>query len=159
VWDVSAGDCLASLEEHSNYVNCVAVLPNGNIISGSFDNTLKIWDVSSGQCLKTLQGNGKSVYCVTALPNGNIISAIDDGSLEVWVSSYLSLSLAEMKKNASVLVQACRTKTSFFASLPDELDRKIIAHTGNTCVHNEKDRDKSVDIFCKQAKNEHNPKN
>ena len=38
-------------------VNCVAVLSNGRVVSGSDDRTLKVWKVSSGQCLGTLTGH------------------------------------------------------------------------------------------------------
>ncbi len=35
---------------HTNYVNAVAYSPDGsNIVSGSWDDTLKIWDASSGK--------------------------------------------------------------------------------------------------------------
>ena len=64
VWDVSTDDCHQTLTGHTNWarrrrpveprvdrsstprraqVNCVAVLPNGNVVSGSGDRTLKVW--------------------------------------------------------------------------------------------------------------------
>ena len=64
VWDVSTGACLQTLRGHASgarrrrpvdttrrrlastrraQVNCVAVLPNGNVVSGSGDRTLKVW--------------------------------------------------------------------------------------------------------------------
>ncbi len=76
---------------HSSAVNCVAVLPNGNVISGSTDGTLKVWDIHSrtllssfGASLKTLRGHMGSVYCVAVLPNGNAISGSEDETLKVW---------------------------------------------------------------------------
>ena len=35
----------------------VAILPDGNAISASADNTLKVWDLKTGQCVMTLQGH------------------------------------------------------------------------------------------------------
>ena len=35
--------CTHTLEGHTDYVMCVAVLPNGDVVSGSNDHTLKIW--------------------------------------------------------------------------------------------------------------------
>ena len=35
-------------------VECVAALSNGNVVSGSWDFTLKVWDVSRGRCRRTL---------------------------------------------------------------------------------------------------------
>ena len=65
VWDPSSGQCLRTLTGHTNYarrrrpveqrvdrsstlrraqVNCVVALPNGRLVSGSTDRTLKVWE-------------------------------------------------------------------------------------------------------------------
>ena len=46
-----------TLQGHTQSVISVAVLPDGNAISASYDNTLKVWDLKSGQCVMTLQGH------------------------------------------------------------------------------------------------------
>ncbi len=41
----------------------VCVMPDGRVISGSSDNTLKVWDISRGECIQTLKGHSwVSVY-------------------------------------------------------------------------------------------------
>ena len=78
VWSLTSGECLQTLRGHTGVarrrrpverrvdrsstprraqVLCVAVLPNGRVVSGSRDNTLKVWDASSGECLRTLGNN------------------------------------------------------------------------------------------------------
>ena len=46
-----------TLQGHTQSVWSVAVLPDGNAISASYDKTLKVWDLKSGQCVMTLQGH------------------------------------------------------------------------------------------------------
>jgi len=46
IWDSSTGSLKRTLTSHSSYVNTLAVLQNGALASGSFDNTIKIWDIS-----------------------------------------------------------------------------------------------------------------
>ena len=68
---------LAGLNGHTAWINCIAVLPNGNIVTGSLDHAAKIWNPTNGQLLQTLAGpNGHtdSITCVAVLPNGNIIT-------------------------------------------------------------------------------------
>ena len=62
VWDVETGECVATLEGHSESVYGVAVLPDGRrVVSASGDNTLKVWDVATCKCVATLTGHTKRV--------------------------------------------------------------------------------------------------
>ena len=46
LWDVASGECLRTLEGHSNYVYSVAFdVSGGTLASGSDDRTVKLWDV------------------------------------------------------------------------------------------------------------------
>jgi WD40 repeat protein len=50
VWDASSGECLLTLSGHASLVNACAWSPDGQrLLSGSFDNSLRVWDTSSGQ--------------------------------------------------------------------------------------------------------------
>ena len=70
VWDALTGDCRQTLHGHTNVarrrrpveqrddcsptlrgaqVMCVAVLPNGRVVSGSDDSTLKVWEDVEGK--------------------------------------------------------------------------------------------------------------
>ena len=58
LWDVTSGECLQTLEGHSDDVNSVSFSPDGTkVASGSDDKTVKLWDVTSGECLQTLEGH------------------------------------------------------------------------------------------------------
>jgi WD40 repeat protein len=60
------------------------VLANGQVVSGSDDNTLKVWDVKTGECVKILKGHFGSVSCVAVLANGQMVSGSYDNTLKVW---------------------------------------------------------------------------
>lgn len=50
VWELSSGKCLKTLKGHSNYVFCCNFNPQSNlIVSGSFDESVRIWDVRTGE--------------------------------------------------------------------------------------------------------------
>ena len=66
-------------------VQCLIVSSDGTeIISGSWDNTLRRWSVQTGQCLQVYQGHTDWVLCVALLPNGNFLSGSHDDSIKVW---------------------------------------------------------------------------
>lgn len=54
------------------------------IVSGSYDNTLKIWNLGTRSCDLTLKGHTDKVLCVAILPDGRIISGSSDKTLKVW---------------------------------------------------------------------------
>ena len=84
VWDAATGECLHILEGHTDWVNCLVILPDGRLVSVSDDLTIRVWDTATGQCLQTLEGHMKRVTCVAILPDGNLVSGSFDNTLRVW---------------------------------------------------------------------------
>ncbi|MGE3920335.1 MAG: hypothetical protein AB7F64_05225, partial [Gammaproteobacteria bacterium] len=72
------------LEGHTDSVRALAVLPSGEVVSGSDDNTLRVWNPKTGQCRQVLQGHTDSVYALTVLPGGEVVSGSRDKTLRVW---------------------------------------------------------------------------
>ena len=63
--DAAAGKALATLQEHTFSVHCVAFSPDGKTLaSGSNDGTIKLWDVATGKEQATLEGRTDEVWCV-----------------------------------------------------------------------------------------------
>ena len=79
-----SGQPLRTLLGHSNWVFCVCAVSPSMIVSGSWDNTLKVWNVDSGTELRTLQGHSNCVSCVCAVSPSTIVSGSDDKTLRTW---------------------------------------------------------------------------
>ena len=75
-----------TLAGHTNYVSCLQALPDGRIVSGSGDYTLRIWSRNKdGQWeSEQLRGHTSSVRCLQALPDGRIVSGSGDNTLRIW---------------------------------------------------------------------------
>lgn len=57
------------------------------IVSGSFDETVRIWDVKSGKCLKVLPAHSDPVTCVDFNRDGSlIVTSSYDGLCRIWDS-------------------------------------------------------------------------
>lgn len=74
------------LSGHKNWVNTVAVSPDGKwVASGGDDNLVKVWDPQTGTCLKTLEGHVDKVRGVAITPDGAcIVSGSNDHNICVW---------------------------------------------------------------------------
>jgi WD40 repeat protein/serine/threonine protein kinase len=84
--EVSSMGFLRTLQGHEGYVRAVAITPDGQqIVSGGYDNTLRVWDLASGKCLHTLEGHIEDVTIVAITQDGRqVVSGSFDNMLRVW---------------------------------------------------------------------------
>ena len=74
-------------EGHSRGITCISVFPDGRIVSGSSDWSLRVWNPSTGQNLQVLEGHSGCVNCVAVLGDGRIVSGSADATLRIWDAS------------------------------------------------------------------------
>jgi len=73
-----------NLTGHSSGIDALTQLPNGDLVSGSWDKTIKIWDLNTGLVKKTLNGNSGAIYGLIALSNNLVISGSCDAPIKIW---------------------------------------------------------------------------
>ena len=78
------GSVLLTLTGHINSVKAVAVLHNGDLASGSDDQTVKIWNPYNGSLIRTLTGHTGQVRALTVLQNGDLVSGSCDKLIKIW---------------------------------------------------------------------------
>ena len=65
-------------------------LPDGRIITGSDDNTIRIWDLDLGKpapkasLVKMMPGHSDWVKCLLLLSDGRVLSGSKDNTLRLW---------------------------------------------------------------------------
>ncbi|MEZ4668769.1 MAG: TIR domain-containing protein [Anaerolineae bacterium] len=86
IWNADDGRILNILSGHSEYINSVALSPDGRLaVTASHDATARIWDVETGKLLYTLSGHLGWVSQATFSPDGkSIVSASQDGTSRIW---------------------------------------------------------------------------
>uniref|UniRef100_A0AAY5EEX7 WD40 repeat-containing protein SMU1 n=1 Tax=Electrophorus electricus TaxID=8005 RepID=A0AAY5EEX7_ELEEL len=84
VWKIQSGQCLRRFERaHSKGVTCVSFSKDSSqLLSASFDQTIRVHGLKSGKCLKEFRGHSSFVNEATFTPDGHhIISASSDGTI------------------------------------------------------------------------------
>ncbi|MEH2043322.1 WD40 repeat domain-containing protein [Nostoc sp.] len=77
---------LHTLMGHSHIVCSLAISADGKIlVSGSWDQTIKVWQLETGELLHTLKGHRDRVYAIALSPDGQIIaSGSADKTIKLW---------------------------------------------------------------------------
>ncbi|HYX13349.1 MAG TPA: WD40 repeat domain-containing protein [Nostoc sp.] len=77
---------LHTLMGHSHIVRSLAISADGKmLVSGSWDQTIKVWQLETGELLHTLKGHRDRVYAIALSPDGQIIaSGSADKTIKLW---------------------------------------------------------------------------
>ncbi|CAO3635146.1 unnamed protein product [Cunninghamella blakesleeana] len=107
VWKVQSGLCKRRISPaHSQGVATISVnKKTSQILSGSYDQLVKIHDIQSGKLLKEFKGHSSFVNNVTFINNDNhVISGSNDGVVKVWdiETSHCLYSINPTKENLPI---------------------------------------------------------
>lgn len=85
IWDATTGECVRTLNGHTQGVDAVAWSPDGALLaSASLDMSVQVWDVTSWEPLHTLHGQA-GIVDVAWSPDGKALATAGvDGTLSVW---------------------------------------------------------------------------
>jgi WD40 repeat protein len=78
-------------KNHSGPIWIFAILPNSNLVSASWDSSIKIWDSITFELIATLNDHSNGIYGLGILPNSNIISGSWDKTMKIWNSTSFEL--------------------------------------------------------------------
>lgn len=84
LWDLNTGEHIMSLKGHTQEVAFAILLPDGRLVTGSSDTSIRIWDLKEGVCEKILTGHTKFISDLVLLSKNTFVSVSQDGTLRIW---------------------------------------------------------------------------
>jgi WD40 repeat protein len=146
LWDIGAiGERLElqTLRGHEGPVSTAAFnAAASELVSGGWDNSVRLWDLRSRQPAKILRGHMDAVLDVKFAPDGRIASSGKDGQIRLWDRASGEAEIlapnAPLTKVRSLafspdgrfLVAGCDDGSLRVWTLPDKSFRLIAAHPG-----------------------------
>lgn len=81
-----------TLNGHTKCVTCVIFIKwdidNETILSGGYDNQIRIWNINTGDCLKVLTGHSNYVNCLCQIRaeanKSTVVSGSGDCTIKIW---------------------------------------------------------------------------
>lgn len=79
IWDITSGQCLASLSGHHGLIRTMDLSEDGTIlVTGSYDRTIRVWDLTKRYCRLSFQSGHSSWIFNLLVSRSRIISAGQD---------------------------------------------------------------------------------
>jgi WD40 repeat protein len=87
LYDLKTGQIVRTFKGHENSIRCLAFHPDGRLVSGGWDGTLRLWDTRHGQEKRTLTPSSRRVgrrVFVALSPDGRFLAAAGFGTAALW---------------------------------------------------------------------------
>ena len=126
IWNVDTGNIVRTISSpHSGFPQGLAILNNGNLVSGGNygDNKIKIWNKDDGTLVSTLTGHSSYVGTFAVLTNGNLVSGSGDNTIKVWNSADGSL-IKTITAHTNTVSSLAALQSNYFAS--SSYDGKVL---------------------------------
>lgn len=137
LWDIASETFVNNFKEHTDYIRAGAVNPisENTILSGGYDNLVKMYDVRSGNCVMTMN-HGSPLESLMFLPTGGIFVSSGVTDIKVWdaVAGRQLLSMSQHTKAVTCLQVTADGRHLISGSLDRHV--KFYNTTNYQMVHN-----------------------
>jgi WD40 repeat protein len=85
IWDAATYQAKYTLAAHAEGVTCLAFAPNGQLVSGSYDTSVRLWDADTGKLVRAGPKHEHGVVQVAFSPDNRSVWSCDaGGGVHCW---------------------------------------------------------------------------
>jgi WD40 repeat protein len=85
IWDGSQSYKLRrTLHGHQERITSLFLGRDNYLLSGSYDNTIKVWAIDSCRCINTIIAHDGGITSLLLLPDGFLVSGSVDKTIKIW---------------------------------------------------------------------------
>jgi WD40 repeat protein len=85
VWEFSTGTEIRTITAHSNFVNSIAISPDGKLLASVGGDIIKLWDLNTGEEVHTWTGHSQLIRSVVFSPDGQMFATgANDKLVKLW---------------------------------------------------------------------------
>ena len=78
---------IKSINAHKNYITSISIFPSGNIISVSYDKSIKIYDINFNIIQNIKNAHNNSIFYVDIKDEDNFVTSSFDKSIKIWIKN------------------------------------------------------------------------
>ena len=126
-------NCIKILRGHSEKVVSLIQLSSGKLISGSYDNSIRIWNLNNDEQELIINENGK-VFCILEFEKDKILTGTSENCINLWDINYDDNTCIYSFIGHDYWVNALvKCNNNYFASGSNDCDIKIWDYYNKIC--------------------------
>ena len=126
--------CFKTLIGHTNKIVSLIELESGKLVSGSYDNTIRIWDINDKSGNEQVINENERILSLLEFEKNKILSGTGDNSINLWDLENPEQVIFSFKGHELWVNALVKCDSNFFASASNDSKIKIWDYFKRECV-------------------------
>ena len=126
--------CVKTLLGHTNKIVSLIELESGRLVSGSYDNTIRIWDLNDKNGNEQIINESERILSLLEFERNKILSGTGDNSINLWDLDNPEKMIFSFKGHELWVNALVKCDSNYFASASNDSKIKIWDYYKRECV-------------------------